>query len=272
MSLVVDASVVIKWFVEEPLHERARQLLKGRESLYAPDLLVSEIGNIVWKKVVRGEIEKQQAQKIANALHDVPINLQPSIDLIDHALHIALSIRHPVYDCLYIACAEMLGSTFVTADERLKRAVERSALKALCRNLSDQYSIAVLPETIDELVKLFEQAEVTSKNIDKNLHGSKEFIISDPDDTELYLKSPAFHRLKKAILSLSEAEQVDLLALGWLGQGYSGTDWFELQNKARQSLLASTDPKLVYLVSMAVYFETGWNLLQAMQADSKKKK
>lgn len=272
MSLVVDASVVVKWFIDEPLHERARQLLKSRESLHAPDLLISEIGNIVWKKVVRGEIKEQQAQKITSALRELPITLQPSIDLIDRALQMALSIKHPVYDCLYIACADMLASTFVTADERLKRAVERTALKAICRDLNDQYSIALSPETIEEFINLFKQAEATSKNIDKNLHGEKEFVISDPDDTKLYLKSPAFRRLKNAILSFSEPEQVDLLALGWLGQGYSGTDWFELQGKASQSMLTNTDSERKYLVSLAVYFETGWLLFQKLSAKATEKK
>ena len=36
-------------FIEEPLHDHARQLLKGKESLSAPDFL-AEVGNIVWKK------------------------------------------------------------------------------------------------------------------------------------------------------------------------------------------------------------------------------
>lgn len=268
MSLVVDASVVIKWFIDESLHERARQLLKGREGLHAPDLLVSEVGNIVWKKVMRGEIRERQARKITNALRDMPISFQPSMELIDRALQIALSIRHPVYDCIYIACAEMLASTFVTADERLKKAVEGTTLKAVCRKLNEQYSNALSPEAIEKLIDLFKQAEATSKNIDKNLHGERDFAINDPDDKKLYLKSPAFRRLKNAILSLSEAEQIDLLALGWLGQGYSGTDWFELQGKANQSMLASNDSERTYLVSLAVYFEAGWLLFQQLSAEA----
>ncbi|HWA50577.1 MAG TPA: type II toxin-antitoxin system VapC family toxin, partial [Dongiaceae bacterium] len=122
MSLVVDASVVIKWFIDEPLHDYARQLLKGSESLYAPDLLLAEVGNIIWKKVIRGEIGEEQARKIAQSLRDLPLTLQSSDALIERALQIALSIKHPVYDCLYLACAEALGSTLVTADERLGKA------------------------------------------------------------------------------------------------------------------------------------------------------
>ena len=40
MKLTVDASVVIKWFVTEPLCEEARQLLGDRLDLHAPDILL----------------------------------------------------------------------------------------------------------------------------------------------------------------------------------------------------------------------------------------
>lgn len=272
MSLVIDASVAIKWFINEPLHDHARQLLKGRESLHAPDLLLAEVGNIAWKKVIRGEIDEEHAQKIAQSLLDLPITLQSSDELINRALQIAISIKHPVYDCLYLACAEALGGTLLTADERLEKALAGTALAVLYRNLSDQYSVAVTAETVEELVHQFKRAEATSENIHKILRPKARFKTVDSDEVEIHLNSPAYRRLRKAILALSEPEQIDLLALGWLGQGYSGSDWFELQNRAKQSLLANTDPKLTYLLSMAVYFESGWNLLQAARAESKKKK
>ena len=46
MSLVVDASVVIKWFVEENLVAEADGLLRRPESLFAPDLVVTRRGLI----------------------------------------------------------------------------------------------------------------------------------------------------------------------------------------------------------------------------------
>ena len=85
MSLVVDASVVIKWFIDEPLHENARQLLTEREVLHAPDLLIPEVGNIAWKKMMRGEIEEKHAQGITLSLHDLPITLHSSAELVDRA-------------------------------------------------------------------------------------------------------------------------------------------------------------------------------------------
>lgn len=136
MSTVVDASVVIKWFIDEPLRDRARQWLVGeREPLHAPDLLIAEVGNIAWKKAIRREISERHARQIALALPDLPIALHPSDELIDRALQIALSINHPVYDCLYLACAENLGGIHVTADERLKRAVTGTSLATIYRAL-----------------------------------------------------------------------------------------------------------------------------------------
>jgi predicted nucleic acid-binding protein len=46
MILVVDASVAIKWFVEEPLRSQARKLLADRHEFVAPDLLIAEVSNI----------------------------------------------------------------------------------------------------------------------------------------------------------------------------------------------------------------------------------
>ena len=45
MKCVVDASVAVKWLVEEPGSAEARELLAGEDSLLAPDLLVPEVCN-----------------------------------------------------------------------------------------------------------------------------------------------------------------------------------------------------------------------------------
>jgi predicted nucleic acid-binding protein len=136
MSLVLDASVVIKWFVEEPLHAHARHLLEIGESLHAPDLLVAEVGNVAWKKAIRGEIGADQARAIALALRELPLALHASGELMDRAMQMALAVNHPVYDCLYIACAEMLDGTLFTADERLHRSVAATSLAGISRTLA----------------------------------------------------------------------------------------------------------------------------------------
>jgi predicted nucleic acid-binding protein len=56
VNLVIDASVAIKWFAPELLSAEAERLLDVDDALFAPDLLLVERGNIIWKKVRLGEL------------------------------------------------------------------------------------------------------------------------------------------------------------------------------------------------------------------------
>lgn len=47
MSLVVDASVALKWVLDEEGRPAARALLLGNEPLHAPDFLILECANIL---------------------------------------------------------------------------------------------------------------------------------------------------------------------------------------------------------------------------------
>jgi predicted nucleic acid-binding protein len=133
--LVVDASVVIKWFVREELHAQATALLVGENELYAPDLLLPEIANVAWKKTMRGEIDASQAGRIATAcLEGVP-SILPSANFVERGLQMALALDHSLYDCLYLACAEMIGGMLVTSDDAFCRRVQRTTWAPFVRRL-----------------------------------------------------------------------------------------------------------------------------------------
>ncbi len=145
MSLVVDASVVIKWFVEENLVAEADGLLRRPESLFAPDLVVTEVTNIAWKKVLRGDLEAEQAEFIPASVHVGQLDLVPSTMLHRRALAIGLEIQHSIYDCLYLALAERMGNSLITADERLIGKLEGSPYASLAAHLS-KYDASEAPE------------------------------------------------------------------------------------------------------------------------------
>jgi predicted nucleic acid-binding protein len=118
VTAIVDASVVVKWLVEEIDSQAAQRPLDSDETLVAPDFVLVETANVLWKKTLRRELEAEQAVAGARALPTYFEQLMPSAPLLPRALAIAIEVGHPVYDCLYLACAELLEATLVTADDR----------------------------------------------------------------------------------------------------------------------------------------------------------
>lgn len=114
--LVVDASVAIKWVIEEP--GTADALALRRYRLSAPDLLIPECANILWKKARRHEISADEASLAARLLEHADIELMPMRRLMASATGLALRLDHPAYDCLYLALAQASGCSFVTADAK----------------------------------------------------------------------------------------------------------------------------------------------------------
>jgi predicted nucleic acid-binding protein len=116
-TLVVDASVAIKWVVEEP--GTAEALALRRHRLTAPDLLVPECANILWKKARRKELSEAEALLAARLLERAEVDLAPMRRLLEPATQLAVTLDHPAYDCLYLALAQATNSDFITTDERL---------------------------------------------------------------------------------------------------------------------------------------------------------
>ena len=128
-KLVVDASVAVKWYVPEGDSAKASALLGRGERLLAPDLLTAEMGNILWKKVRRGELTTDEAEAIVDAfLSTSPLTLYPSHRLLRGAFDIATAFQRSVYDALYLALAVAEHCRLLTADERLANALQATTL------------------------------------------------------------------------------------------------------------------------------------------------
>ena len=130
-QLVIDASVAIKWLVHEDDSWMAVQLRDAGQALYAPYLLASEIANILWKKVRRGEVNRKFAMRSSYLAMNFPFRWANDVELLVEAVEISLAIDHPAYDCMYIALANRIRGTLITADTRLARAVESTKYENL---------------------------------------------------------------------------------------------------------------------------------------------
>jgi len=128
MSLIVDASVAVKWFAAEEGSDRAEALLESREALIAPDLVLAEVSNVMWKKFRRGLLPPDQVVATARRLPQYFEQLIPIEELVERAAELTVTLDHPVYDCFYLALAERERLPLISADSRLLALLGRHML------------------------------------------------------------------------------------------------------------------------------------------------
>lgn len=133
-AIVVDASVMVALYIEEPLSAPARAaLVRSREAgddLHAPDLLLIECANAFWKRVGRGELDRDSAMDAIAALSTLEDLDRHPLDgrLVPPALSLAIAHSLTAYDAAYAALAVQLGGTVLSGDGRF---VERASQAGL---------------------------------------------------------------------------------------------------------------------------------------------
>src|SRR5271170_7327562 len=101
MTIVVDASVALRWCFRLSGSDRAEELLRTNDHLIAPDLIIAEITNAAWKFVIFDRMPADPARSAMREVAKAFEELVPTNVLKDRALAIAIDLRHPAYDCFY---------------------------------------------------------------------------------------------------------------------------------------------------------------------------
>lgn len=134
MKYVIDASVALKWVLDEPGKAAADALLD--DELLAPSLWLLEAANALWKRTQRGDIGADEGKTLLAELYNAPVTTVPAEADLPSATEIANRLRRPVHDCLYLALAVREQAQLVTADRRFLAAVQGDpALGGLIRLL-----------------------------------------------------------------------------------------------------------------------------------------
>ena len=137
-AVIVDASVALKWFVEEEGSSDAADLIAASNPRLAPDLIIPEVLNAAWKAFSRGFMVREQYDSIPRLLPDLFQDIVPTKRLAPRAGALAWELNHPAYDCFYLALAEEQNLPLVTADRRLINRVVDTKFKALVVKLVGQ--------------------------------------------------------------------------------------------------------------------------------------
>ena len=265
MKLTVDASMVIKWFVAEPMSEESRRLLTPRIHLQAPEFLLVEFANTIWKKERRGELSDAQPY-----LEELPglsniVTLQQDGDLVERAIGIALEMDHPIYDCLYLACAEATDSDLITADRRFAdKAAEKLSGAAVryigAAGVADWIetaatSLVIEREKVDALIAAYEVFAKTEQFVVDSLsRGTRGIHVVNFDDLDPAFQSPSYRHLIESVMGLNNEERIDLLALGWYGAGLF-PNWRQSVEHA-EKMVARFDPR--YAAGYGRHWRTGY--------------
>lgn len=118
MILVVDASVAVKWFSREEDHARAVTVANRASHIIAPDFVILETLNVIWKQRRRNELTQAQATEARVLMTNYFDKLVPATALSAQTFSLAAEMDHSVYDCAYLACALAENCQLVTADEK----------------------------------------------------------------------------------------------------------------------------------------------------------
>lgn len=121
--LVIDASVAAKWVLTEPETSIAVEMLHGKHKLAAPRHIRLEVASAITRRFRLGEMLEEPARIVCHdwdaILSDGLVQLIPTDELHHLAVDLAFRTKHSLPDCLYLAAAQQLGATLVTADRTL---------------------------------------------------------------------------------------------------------------------------------------------------------
>jgi predicted nucleic acid-binding protein len=120
-TLVIDANIAVGWSLESPRTPSCIRILRETEAVIAPDLIIAEVANAFYQQLKNGAANKE---RIVDGLELLPrwfAELVPSSMLRSRAFDLALQLKHPAYDCFYLALALMRDVRFVTSDAHFQR-------------------------------------------------------------------------------------------------------------------------------------------------------
>ena len=138
-GFVVDASVLVKWFLHEKEADRDRALalrefhISGRSTLFIPQLALLEVLNAVR---FSPKADEEDGEMALETLHDLHLETRPAeLDLLRKANAISWGYKITIYDALYVGLAEQVGHPLITADEVMVKKLKGHSIVVPLREL-----------------------------------------------------------------------------------------------------------------------------------------
>jgi predicted nucleic acid-binding protein len=141
-NIVVDTSVIIKWFFIDSENNTAaaqhilKKFLDNEIGIVTPEIALFELANVI-KNKIRQENNEMIGMEIIDRVYNLGIVFKVTKQILKYAFSVALSINESIYDCLFIATAEHFKSKFITDDKKLYLSYENSKKGIKTDDLND---------------------------------------------------------------------------------------------------------------------------------------
>jgi len=131
---VIDTSALVKYVLPEQDSSVVDGIVAshhaGTINLTAPEYVLVESANVLWKHLQRGNIQPEDAAGSLQTLRGLGIRLIPNAELLEDALTLAAQHGITVYDSLLCALAVRENVQLITADNPLVRRLTGTGIQA----------------------------------------------------------------------------------------------------------------------------------------------
>lgn len=135
-NIIVDASVVAKWFFVDEKYTQAalkvkEDFLNKKVVISAPLFIFYEVNNLLKSACKSLRIEEEKATEAYGAFLDLDFVVYSTKDLLHATLETALKLDISSYDASYVVLAEYLRVPLFTADQKLLSKTESEFVRSL---------------------------------------------------------------------------------------------------------------------------------------------
>ncbi len=122
---VLDASVIIKWFIVEEDSDKAtylrKEYMKNLTQIAVPDLMLYELTNALR---FNKNITSDKIIMALQAIFDIELSIvTPTLSELKRAISISEEFDVSIYDSTYLALASLIDFQLITADEKFYRKI-----------------------------------------------------------------------------------------------------------------------------------------------------